>query len=200
MHTARFPRTVVSLALGGFAALVCAGCVVAIGNKGLTPEDESLPWHAAHEASSSRQGFASATLQPRSGSSLSGNATFTETKDGVLVEVTVAGIEPGPHAVHVHETGDCSADDASSAGGHFNPEGHDHGAPTAVAAHAGDLGNVWVGEDGRGRLALVTRDLTVAPGPHSVVGRAIIVHAVADDMVSQPAGAAGARIGCGVIR
>lgn len=203
MHNDRLHRRLAALALGGLAALASSGCVLAIGNTGQSPEDQawSRDKHSHDERSrSDERDFASATIQPRSGSSLSGRATFSETPQGVRIEIVLADVEPGPHAVHVHENGDCSAPDASSAGGHFNPDGHEHGAPTGVAVHAGDLGNVWVGDDGRGRHVLLTPHLTVAPGPHSVVGRAIIVHAVADDMVSQPSGAAGARIGCGVIQ
>lgn len=143
---------------------------------------------------------ARASIVGRSGSALSGEATFTETDAGVIVDVRVANAPGGWHAVHVHEVGDCSAADGSSAGGHFNPGGVPHGAPDASEHHAGDLGNLWVASDGRGRKVLLMPELTVSPGDHSVVGRAIIVHAAADDLTSQPTGAAGGRIGCGEIR
>lgn len=142
--------------------------------------------------------MASATIEPRSGSSVSGTATFTEEADGVRVVVEIAGAPPGEHAVHVHENGDCSAPDASSAGSHFNPEQHEHGGPHTAVRHPGDFGNLTVGADGRGRLELVTRDLTVGESPISVVGLSIIVHEKVDDF-SQPVGNAGGRIGCGEI-
>jgi Cu-Zn family superoxide dismutase len=143
---------------------------------------------------------ASAVIAGRSGSSLSGRAEFVQLAEGVLVRIWVEGAPPGKHAVHVHEAGDCSASDGSSAGAHFNPDGHPHGGAHAEIHHAGDLGNMWVGADGRGVHQVVSHDLTVTAGTHSVRGRAIVVHADPDDLVSQPAGAAGARIGCGEIQ
>lgn len=141
---------------------------------------------------------AKATIESRSGSTLTGTATFTEQADGVHVVIEVAGAPPGDHAVHVHEKGDCSAPDASSAGSHFNPGHVDHGGPHTAVHHPGDFGNMTVGADGKGRLELVTKDLTVGESPISVVGLAIIVHEKPDEF-TQPVGNAGGRIGCGVI-
>lgn len=141
---------------------------------------------------------AKAAIESRSGSTLTGTATFTEEADGVHVVIEVAGAPPGEHAVHLHEKGDCSAPDASSAGSHFNPEHVEHGGPHTSVHHPGDFGNMTVGADGKGRLELVTKDLTIGESPISVVGLSIIVHEKADDF-SQPVGNAGGRIGCGVI-
>ncbi len=147
-----------------------------------------------------RGATAKAAIDGKSGSALEGHATFTEVQGGVLVDILVENAPPGWHAVHVHETGDCSADDASSAGAHFNPTGANHGSPHAVGAHhAGDLGNMIVGEDGKGHHVILMPDLTVSAGANSVVGRALIVHAGVDDLATQPTGNAGGRIGCGVI-
>ena len=143
---------------------------------------------------------ARAVIEARSGSSLKGEARFTEVDGGVKVEVHVTEAPPGPHAVHIHEKGDCSAPDAASAGAHFNPDSHPHGAPTAEKHHAGDFGNMDVGANGHGMLELVSKGLTVKEGPHSVVERGIIIHEKADDMTTQPSGNAGGRIGCGVIQ
>jgi len=143
---------------------------------------------------------ASARLESKSGSSLTGTAVFTEVEGGVSVELRVQNTPPGWHAVHVHEKGDCSSDDGKSAGGHFNPTTTDHGSPHAPEHHLGDLGNLEVKPDGTGYHLVFMPGLTVSDGPTSVRGRAIIVHADADDLVSQPTGAAGGRIGCGVIR
>ena len=144
---------------------------------------------------------AHATLEARSGSSLAGTATFTETKGGgVHVVIDVTGAPPGIHAAHLHEKGDCSAPDAASAGGHFNPGTTLHGAPDAAQHHAGDFGNMNVGADGKGHVELDTTLLTVASGPSSVLDRAVIVHAKEDDLKTQPTGNAGGRIGCGVVR
>jgi Cu-Zn family superoxide dismutase len=159
--------------------------------------DDSDGSHARHEGGGAR---ATATIEARSGSTVSGNATFTEVKGGVLVEIDVHHAPPGWHAAHIHEKGDCSAEDGSSAGGHFNPTTKNHGSPHAPEHHAGDLGNLWVDEHGEGRHVLLMPDLTVADGPSSVRGRALIVHASVDDLVTQPTGNAGGRIGCGVIR
>jgi len=156
---------------------------------------------ATDHGSSSRSGpRASARIEARSGSSLTGEATFTETKGGVLVEVELHHAAPGWHAVHVHEKGDCSAPDGTSAGGHFNPATKSHGSPHAPEHHAGDLGNVWIDANGDGHHVLLMPDLTVKDGESSVRGRAIIVHAGVDDLVTQPTGNAGGRIGCGVIQ
>ncbi|MSR60870.1 MAG: superoxide dismutase family protein [Planctomycetes bacterium] len=131
---------------------------------------------------------------------LSGTASFREQQGGVLIEIEVHHAPPGWHAVHVHEKGDCSAPDASSAGGHFNPLAKNHGSPQAPEHHCGDLGNFWVDEQGEGRHVLLMSELTVADGPNSVRGRALIVHAGVDDLVTQPTGNAGGRIACGVIQ
>jgi len=141
---------------------------------------------------------ATAKVEGRSNVAVAGEATFTEVKDGVKLSLTLTGVPPGVHAVHLHEKGDCSAPDAMSAGGHFNPTSVAHGAPTADPHHAGDFGNMTVGADGKGKIDLTTKMLTVADGPNSVVGRAIIIHASEDDMKTQPTGNAGGRIGCGV--
>lgn len=168
-----------------------AGCVFV---RATEEGHDHAPAHAGHGAR------ASATIESRSGSSTTGTATFTEVEGGVLVEITLKDTPPGWHAVHVHEKGDCSAPDGTSAGGHFNPDGHAHGSPMAPEHHAGDLGSAFVGADGTARHVILMPELTVADGSHSVRGRAIIVHAAGDDYTTQPTGNAGGRIGCGVIR
>jgi len=142
---------------------------------------------------------ATAMIEGRSGSTLTGTATFVQNGDAVHVTVDVAGAPEGVHAVHLHEKGDCSAPDATSAGGHFNPMHMEHGSPDAPSHHAGDFGNMTVAGDGHGHLELDTTMLTVLPGDRSVAGRAIVVHAKEDDMHTQPTGNAGGRIGCGVV-
>jgi Cu-Zn family superoxide dismutase len=112
---------------------------------------------------------------------------------------TLEGLPPGEHGFHVHENGDCSAPDASSAGGHFNPTQHPHGAPEAPERHMGDLGNITADAGGK---AQVTRTFTGVQldGDNGIVGKAVIVHAAPDDFKTQPTGNAGARLACGVIR
>ncbi|MGH9321253.1 MAG: superoxide dismutase family protein, partial [Vicinamibacteria bacterium] len=107
---------------------------------------------------------------------------------------------PGSHAVHIHEVGDCSAPDAGSAGGHWNPTGAEHGQRGGESYHAGDLGNVDVGSDGTGVITIDAEDISLEPeGEPSAMGKAIVVHSGPDDFATQPDGAAGERIGCGVI-
>src|SRR6187402_2918517 len=139
-------------------------------------------------------------LEAKSGSKLSGKAVLTETEGGVHVVLTLEGVDPGDHGSHVHEKGDCSAADGASAGGHFNPQSHDHGLPGAPKRHLGDLGNIVVGKDGKGSLDITAPGANLKDGdPQSFVGRSIIVHAKKDDG-GQPTGNAGGRIGCGVIK
>ena len=150
--------------------------------------------------SADKSATATATIEARSGSSAAGTAVASEKNGAVEIVVDVTGSSAGVHAVHIHEKGDCSAPDATSAGSHFNPTGETHGAPDAEHHHAGDFGNMTVGADGKGHLVITSKMLTVAAGANSVVGRAIIVHAKEDDMTTQPTGNAGDRIGCGVFK
>jgi Cu-Zn family superoxide dismutase len=139
-------------------------------------------------------------LESKSGSKLAGKATLTEEGTGVKVAISLEGVKPGDHGAHVHETPDCSAPDAKSAGSHYNPDKHDHGLPDAAQHHIGDLGNIVVGKDGKGTLELTIADANLkADDPHSLLGRSIIVHEKKDDG-GQPVGNAGGRIGCGVIK
>jgi len=138
------------------------------------------------------------TIEARSSSKLKGSATFTSIADGVKVAIKVSGAPPGKVATHVHETGDCSAPDGKSAGGHFNPGKHAHGLPNGER-HLGDLGNIEIAADGTGTLEITVKGANLTPGDiTSFLDRAIIVHEKQDDG-GQPVGNAGGRIGCGVI-
>lgn len=139
-----------------------------------------------------------AVLHPLGSGGASGSVTFTSVKDGIEVVADVTGLAPGSHGFHVHEYGDCSAMDGSSAGGHFNPMGHHHGAPVDPMRHAGDLGNLVADTSGHARLVWVDKGMRLS-GPNSIIGRSVIVHAKMDDLVSQPTGNAGGRVACGVI-
>ena len=134
------------------------------------------------------------------GNTAHGAVHFEDVAGGVHVTAVLEGLSPGgTHAIHVHEFGDCSAPDGMSTGGHYNPDGHPHAGPDAAMHHAGDFGNLIADATGRATLDFVTDNLTVAGEHNPVIGRAIIVHAKADDMATQPTGNAGARIACGVI-
>jgi Cu-Zn family superoxide dismutase len=137
-------------------------------------------------------------MHPTEGSQAHGIVTFTQETDGVRIVADLEGLAPGDHGFHIHEYGDCSAPDGTSAGGHFNPDNQPHGGPMDAERHVGDLGNVTAGEDGTAHLDMTDRRITFS-GAHSIVGRGIILHAAADDLTSQPTGNAGARLACGVI-
>lgn len=175
---------------------------VACGPKEQPQEAETAPPPAPAPApvSEPETAVASAELTAREGLNLTGNVTFTQSGDTVTVEARVEGLDgAGEHGFHVHAIGDCSAPDFTSAGGHFNPNEGIHGGPEAPERHAGDLGNITIGEDGVGTLSLTTDLLSVRAGPNSVVGRAVILHEGTDDLVSQPTGDAGGRLACGVV-
>lgn len=134
----------------------------------------------------------------KKGGDAHGKITFTHTPKGMLVEGTIEGLTPGQHGFHIHEFGDCSSDDAMSAGGHFNPTNMPHAGPEAGKRHVGDLGNITANEKGVAKVDLVDPLLTFN-GATSIIGRGLIVHAKADDLKSPPAGNAGDRVACGVI-
>jgi Cu-Zn family superoxide dismutase len=142
---------------------------------------------------------AAATIVPKSGNTaLVGSVFVTELAGEIAVTVEIDGAPPGKHGVHIHQLGDCSAADASSAGPHWNPEGHMHGMPD-TSSHLGDLGNMIVREDGKGKITIRKPEWTAGDGSdHDVVGKAVIFHANVDDF-SDPVGNAGGRIGCGEI-
>ncbi len=137
-------------------------------------------------------------LHPTEGNDVTGSVTFIQTHEGVKVIAELSGLSEGDHGFHIHEFGDCSAADGTSAGGHFNPEGHHHAGPESPEKHSGDLGNIRANAEGHAYLELLTSQLMLN-GPNSIVGRSVVVHADADDLQSQPTGNAGARIACGVI-
>ncbi len=139
-----------------------------------------------------------AVLHPTVGNQVSGVVTFTREGNGVRVEAHINGLTPGDHGFHIHQYGDCSAADGTSAGGHYNPEGVAHGAPGDDVRHVGDLGNITANASGHGMINFVDTRLTF-DGPNSIIGRGVILHGGADDLTSQPTGAAGPRVACGVI-
>lgn len=141
-----------------------------------------------------------ANLQPTKGNKVSGTVTFTQKGDKVLVAANVSGLTPGVHGFHVHEKGDCSAADAMSAGGHFNPAGKPHGAPDSAEHHGGDLGNLTADKSGNATLSIEVDGITLDQSANSIIGKGVVVHANPDDLKSQPAGNAGPRVACGVIR
>ena len=144
---------------------------------------------------------ATATIEAKSGSSVSGTVTFTEQDGVVTMKAALAGLTEGNHAIHIHAIGDCSAPDGKSAGGHWNPTEQNHGKWMQEPFHTGDIGNLIVGADGTGTIERETELWSVGGSDikKNVVGHAIIIHEGPDDFSSQPSGAAGPRVGCGEI-
>ena len=177
--------------------MVVGGCVfLLVAAVGCGAKEES----AETEVQTAPVRRATAYINPRSGSDLGGSAIFINDGSRIELQVTLEQAPPGEHAVHIHETGDCSAEDASSAGGHWNPSSEDHGQWDTPPFHLGDIGNIVVDEEGKGSLSLITDRWSMGGGGvNDILGHAVVVHADPDDFSSQPSGAAGARIGCGVI-
>jgi superoxide dismutase, Cu-Zn family len=148
------------------------------------------------------QASAIAEMNPASGSQVRGLATFVETNDGVRMTLELTGLKPnGVHALHLHEFGDCSAPDATSAGGHWNPTGERHGDRHGTGEfHRGDIDNIEADSEGRGRYETTVKDWTIGGDQATnILGKSVIIHVDEDDFVSQPTGDAGDRISCGVI-
>lgn len=192
------------------AALMIGGCDAMNNNGGSdSGGNDSASGHADHaqtmNMAETRTAVANiapseaATTQPTN-NDVTGTVTFTQADDGgVHIVADLSGLEPNTeHGFHIHEKGDLSAPDLTSAGGHFNPEGHHHGAPKS-GAHAGDLGNVKADASGNAHKEMTVDNITLGDGPNSIIGRAVIVHGKADDLKSDPAGNAGPRIAGGVI-
>jgi superoxide dismutase, Cu-Zn family len=140
-----------------------------------------------------------AVVYPTEGNKASGVVRFQQRAEGVRVTARIEGLKPdSEHGFHIHEFGDASAPDGTSAGDHFNPEGHEHGLPPDSHRHAGDFGNLKANAQGVAEFNLTAQGLKLTGGPQAILGRAVIVHADPDDG-SQPTGNAGARIGIGII-
>lgn len=143
-----------------------------------------------------------AQLNPTQGNKTSGTVSFKQQGDKLVMDARIAGLTPGLHGFHIHEKGDCSAPDATSAGGHFNPSGTSHGGPEHAQHHAGDFGNLNADASGNAamQVSLPLSQVTLAKdAPNSIIGKGMIVHADPDDLKTQPTGNSGKRVACGVI-
>lgn len=132
-----------------------------------------------------------------------GTANFVELTNAVRIVLEARGLPPGLKGVHIHETGKCDGPGFTTAGGHFNPEGKQHGALNPRGPHAGDLPNINIGADGSGRMETSSKLVSLVTGPSSLFdadGSAIVIHAAPDDFQTDPTGNSGARIACGIIR
>ena len=182
------------------AALVPALLLTACASTS-APVSTSAPTAASPGVAMPPVDAGTVALAPASASLVSGRLQLQAMGGGVHLSGDIGGFRPGTvHGLHVHETGNCSAADASSAGPHFNPAGRAHGGPQG-AHHAGDLPNITAGADGVAHVNVHVDGLTLGGAASTnILGRALVVHAQPDDYASQPAGNSGARIACGVIR
>ena len=191
MRTPRLIRTMFPATM-----LVLAACSSTPAMQSQSPRAEA----PAPAMSTARA--ATITLMPASGSLVSGKLTATPIRNGVQFTGEIGGLAPGStHAIHIHEKGDCSAADATSAGGHFNPAQQPHGrVDTSPHHHGGDMDNFVADANGTARVDVHALGVSLGGGATDIGGRAIVVHAAADDYTTQPSGNAGARVACGVIR
>lgn len=165
-------------------AIAIAGAMLLAGCATMTPAGPS----------------AIADLTPTKGNGAKGSVAFTRQGPRVTMVADVSGLTPGSHGFHIHEKGDCTAEDAASAGGHFNPAGKPHADPATLDRHAGDMPMLVADASGNARLTTTLDIVTIGEGAADIVGRSVIVHKDADDYKTQPTGNSGARVACGVIR
>lgn len=133
-----------------------------------------------------------------------GTAQLTSVQEGVQIDLQVSGLAPGPHGFHIHEKSLCEAPTFETAGAHFNPVKREHGFLNPKGAHAGDLPNLIVDEQGNGRLSTVTKAVTLLPDKINSLykqgGTSLVIHEKADDLKTDPSGNSGKRIACGVVK
>jgi len=137
-------------------------------------------------------------LYPTQGNKANGTINFITTDSGIKVIGNIQGLTKGKHGIHIHECGDCIAADGSSAGGHFNPMGENHGGPMDMNRHEGDMGNIMANDSGKAHIEYFDKMLSLE-GDNSIIGRSVIIHKSEDDFKTQPTGNSGARVACGVI-
>ncbi len=167
------------LLVGG--ALLAGGCMAGMGRDAAAPG-------------------ATATLADASGAPR-GRVTFTDGPGGIAVSASATGLPPGKAGIHIHAVGKCEAPAFASAGGHWNPAGHQHGMDNPQGSHSGDLPNIAIGADGGGSLDYVIAGARLRDGPNPMLdadGAAVVIHAAADDYRTDPSGNSGARVACGV--
>ncbi|WP_066221955.1 superoxide dismutase family protein [Formosa haliotis] len=170
-----------------------------------TPNIESVIENAesAKEDNMEKTDQIKVILEAKSDSKVSGDIVFTQVNDTVTMVAELKGLNPGVHAIHLHETADCSAHDAKSSGGHWNPSQAKHGKWGATDGyHSGDIGNFTADANGNATINFETTEWCIScTDPNkTIIGRGIIIHEGKDDFTTQPTGNAGKRIACGAIK
>lgn len=169
------------------ASIILAGCALSLSDGG-------------HALAAPPEANARASIAGIDGNNVSGSLEFKSTPEGVHITGTINGLAPnGRNGFHVHENGDCSAPEAKSVGGHFNPGDNAHGHPKSMPHHAGDIPNLDANAMGTAVVDVTMDGVNLGTGHESILNRAVIVHGKADDYATQPAGDSGPRIACGVI-
>lgn len=187
-------KSTLSIFLGLF--IVIAGCTQQTNTDQQNgDEDANASQEQMYDSDAMMHNMAVAVVHPTQDSEVEGWVTFTKEGDGVRVHGEFSGLEQGKHGFHIHQYGDCRAADGTSAGGHFNPAGNDHAARTDSVRHMGDMGNITAGSNGNTTVDYVDSVIKM----NQIMGRGLVIHGGEDDLTSQPSGAAGARMACGVI-
>ena len=185
------------------ATLALAACSKAPETAPATTATMATPGgDAAADTTAAAAPTALVALAPTKDSKVSGTLTLSQEPGGVGITGTVGNLEPGSkHGFHVHEKGDCSAPDAASAGGHFNPSMGEHGNPGAAGGHhLGDIPNLEADSAGTAQVKMTVAGATLRDGgPNDLIGKGVIVHAMPDDYMTQPSGNSGGRVACGGI-
>lgn len=195
-HTRRYHHFIHCFAFLGIFLLILSGCGgEADHNSHHDNGDNDGKMAPAAMATVSN---AVAVMHATTDNSVSGIVTFSKVEGGVKVSAQISGLTPGDHGFHIHQYGDCSSGDGKSAAGHFNPENKAHAGPTSAERHIGDMGNITADADGNANHEYVDTVISLN-GANSIIGRGVIIHAGTDDLTSQPTGAAGGRVACGVI-
>lgn len=202
-------RTIPMTLLAASLALALAACADRSDDAATPSTDaaavdapaDGIPSPAMSDMTTTPAPHTVAVLAATEGNSVTGELAFEAVDGGVAITGQVNGLAPGSeHGFHVHENGDCSAPDGTSAGGHFNPAGAAHGRIGSGEHHVGDTDNITADDTGVAVVNTRLEGATLADGaPSDVLGRGVIVHADPDDYATQPTGNAGARLACGVI-
>jgi Cu-Zn family superoxide dismutase len=180
-------------------ALLSAASVMSFGAPHLSAQPAPASQPNPHASAWATVSELVAVIHPTASNTCSGTVRFTQAGDQVKVVAELSGLTPNQqHAMHIHEFGDGTSPDGMSAGGHYNPEGHQHGLPVTAMRHAGDLGNVKADASGKAHYEIEVDNISLVGLKNPIIGRGVIVHAKPDDG-GQPVGNAGGRIGCGVI-